>query len=85
MTANNAAVISSSDTEYRYPAVGDPKPTSGTKVLVLTEGGICMATAWLDVPFFVAWAPVPKRNKEKEAEIARTHQARHQGHQNLRP
>ncbi|RYG10242.1 MAG: hypothetical protein EON92_13055 [Burkholderiales bacterium] len=85
MIPNNATYISSDEAEYRYPALGDPKPTAGTKVLVLTKGGLCIATAWLDIPFFVAWAPVPKRNKTKESEIARSHPQGYQSHQSPPP
>lgn len=52
---------------YHYPGAGDPKPPTGAKVLLLTIGGICITGVWKDNGGFMAWAPMPCRNKEKEA------------------
>jgi hypothetical protein len=35
-------------------------------VLLLTQGGVCTIGQWGD-PFFIGWAPLPKRDKAKEA------------------
>jgi hypothetical protein len=51
--------------EYRYPGAGDPVPPGGAKVLLLTIGGVCVVGSW-DARYCVAWAPLPKRDKEKE-------------------
>jgi len=56
--------------EYFYPAAGDPRPSAGAKVQLLTIGGIHTTGPWSDNGFYVAWLPLPKRNKRKEALIA---------------
>lgn len=53
--------------EYRYPAAGDEPAQLGAKCLILTEGGVCVIGAW--GPDSVAWAPLPRRNREKEESI----------------
>jgi hypothetical protein len=50
---------------YFYPAYGDEFPTGGAKVILLTKGGIATTGAW-DKSFCIGWAPLPKRDKEKE-------------------
>lgn len=55
---------------YLYPAAGDPKPPGGAKVLLLTVGGICTTGYWSDDNFFLGWAPLPTRDKEKEARLS---------------
>lgn len=50
--------------EYRYPAAGDEPAQLGAKCLILTKGGVCVIGMWGDDA--VAWAPLPKRNREKE-------------------
>lgn len=50
--------------EYRYPHIGEPTPPGGAKVLLLTEGGVCVVGSW--GPHMLAWAPLPKSNKDKE-------------------
>ena len=52
------------DATYRYPAAGDSPCPPNTKCLILTTGGICVIGMWGDDA--VAWAPLPKRNPEKE-------------------
>ena len=51
--------------EYRYPGLGDPPAPPGTNCLILTKHGVCVKGFW--GPDAIAWAPLPKRNKEKEA------------------
>ena len=53
--------------EYRYPAAGDEPAQLGAKCLILTQGGVCVIGMWGDDA--VAWAPLPKRNREKEGSI----------------
>jgi hypothetical protein len=55
--------------EYRYPAAGDPKPPGGADVHLLTKGMVCIRGPWDDSGFYIAWAPLPKRDKRKEALI----------------
>lgn len=52
---------------FQYPRAGDPKPPGGAKVLLLTAGGVCTLGQWDDNGFFLGWAPLPKRDKAKEA------------------
>lgn len=45
----------------------------GAKVLLLTEGGIAiLGHVNAESKGYIAWAPLPDRNREKEAEIARS-------------
>lgn len=53
--------------EYLYPALGDPTPPGGAKVLLLNEGGVCVIGPWAGDGRFVGWAPLPKRNHAREA------------------
>lgn len=61
--------LAAEDTGYRYPKAGDPMPPGGTKLLLLTRGGICIVGHWIDDGFFIAWSPMPKRDKNKEAAL----------------
>ena len=54
--------------EWRYPGAGDEEAPHGTQCLILTKLGICVRGMW--GPDALAWAPFPKRNKEKEAQLA---------------
>lgn len=49
----------------QYPALGDPRPPGGVKVLLKTRGGVCTQGYWGD-PFFVAWSLLPAGDKDKE-------------------
>lgn len=55
--------------EYLYPDAGDPKPRAGAKVQLLTIGGVHTTGPWIENGFYVAWLPLPKRNRTKEALI----------------
>lgn len=52
------------DAVYRYPAAGDEPAPAGAKCLILTQGGVCVIGTWGDDA--LAWAPLPKRNHDKE-------------------
>ena len=52
--------------EWLYPAAGDPEPPGGTKILILTQGGVAIVGVWRVEMKDIAWLPLPKRNKEKE-------------------
>lgn len=54
---------------YLYPGAGDPRPPGGAKVQLLTKGGICVTGTWSDNGTYLGWAPLPKRDKEKEAKL----------------
>ena len=56
--------------EYQYPELGEPKPPGGAKVLLLTQGHVCVQGNWADNGPYLGWAPLPKRNKEKEAKLS---------------
>ena len=55
------------DAVYRYPAAGDEPAAPGTKSLILTQGGVCVIGMWGDDA--IAWAPMPRRNHDKERAI----------------
>lgn len=58
--------------EYLYPSLGDPAPPGGADVHLLTRGGVCVRGTWVGDGRFLGWAPLPKRNKEKEARLLRS-------------
>jgi hypothetical protein len=61
--------MASDDGRFRYPAGGDEPAPLGAKVQILTEGGICIHAIWQDDSGFIAWAPLPKRDHEREAKL----------------
>lgn len=54
---------------YLYPKLGDPKPPGGADVHLLTIGGICVRGCWSDDGRYLGWAPLPKRDHEREAQL----------------
>ena len=52
---------------WNYPDAGDPLPAGGDKCLLLTKGGVCIVGAWSNGVGLLAWSPMPKRDKTKEA------------------
>ena len=54
---------------FLYPGFGDPLPTGGRDVHLLTIGGTCVRGQWADDGRFLAWADMPKRDKAKEAAL----------------
>lgn len=46
---------------YLYPELGDALPPGGAKVLLLSEGGICIVGCWTQEARNKAWSPLPKR------------------------
>lgn len=49
-----------------YPALGDPRPPGGARVLLKTRGGVCIQGHWNDDGFYVAWSLLPAGDKDKE-------------------
>jgi hypothetical protein len=60
------AIVTAPASTWRYPQAGDPLPPGGSKVLLLTIGHVCVSGPWTDDGRYVAWAPLPKRDKSKE-------------------
>jgi hypothetical protein len=52
--------------EYRYPVLGDGKPAGGETVTLLTLGGMSVGGCWQDDGRYIAWAPLPTRDRMKE-------------------
>lgn len=44
--------------EWRHPS--DAPPPLGTKLLILTRGGVCVIGKWSKQEGSVAWSPLPK-------------------------
>ena len=63
----SAGYLASSDPEWSYPAAGDPPAPLGVKLQLLNSGGVATMGPWTDGSNFIAWAPLLKRNKAKEA------------------
>lgn len=51
---------------WLYPAAGDPLPTPNCKVQLLTIGGVHISGPWVNNGFYLAWLPLPKRDRVKE-------------------
>jgi hypothetical protein len=51
-------VATSTECEFRDPT--KDKPPEGTKLSILTVGGVLVHGVWRDNAGYVAWAPVPK-------------------------
>lgn len=58
--------VTSAGIRFQYPGAGDKSPPHGATVHLLTEGGVCVKGVWRDDGGFVGWAPMPKRDPEKE-------------------
>jgi hypothetical protein len=67
MNATAKGYVAGKVDEYFYPALGDATPPGGATVHLLTRGGICIKGPWNGDPFIIGWAPMPKRNHEREA------------------
>lgn len=66
-----------SETEYFYPELdGEPKAPLGAKVIMLNEGGVAFYACGCAPLAMLPWAPLPRRNKEKERLIKEQRQAR---------
>lgn len=59
--------------EFLYPGAGDPKPPTGVKVCLLTEGMIATHGVWRDDGSVIGWARLPRRNRDKEAQLGDKH------------
>jgi hypothetical protein len=66
----SAGYLASTTPEWNYPAAGDPAPPLGVKLQLLNSGGIATMGPWTEGSNFIAWAPLLKRNKGKEARIS---------------
>lgn len=54
---------------YFYPGAGDPLPPGGADVhLININDGMCLRGKW-DPSRFHGWAPLPMRDKSKEAKL----------------
>ena len=47
-------------TGYIFPALGEPRPPSGAKVLLLNQGGVCITGIWTNDGRYLAWSPMPR-------------------------
>lgn len=63
--------LAAENPEYYYPAAGDPPAPLGVKLQILTTGGVVTLSQWSDDTNFIAWAPLLKRNKAKEAQLTK--------------
>lgn len=68
-TCLSAGYLASTDPEWNYPAAGDPPAPLGVKLQLLNSGGIATMGQWTEGSNFIAWAPLLKRNRAKEARI----------------
>ena len=59
MSENTNMPATSGEAEMRDPAVYPPP--LGTKLLILTSGGVTVTGNWIDTSNYVKWSPMPKR------------------------
>lgn len=63
------------DSSWLFPDLGEMEPfRSDAEVLLLTAAGTCIQGHWTGDPFYLAWAPLPKRDRTKEALVAEARQ-----------
>lgn len=60
-------VITAAVSTWRYPHAGDGYPPGGAKVWLLTRGGVAVTGPWTSDGRYLAWAPMPRRDRAKEA------------------
>lgn len=66
MKISRNGVVSKLTTAYRY----DWNDYPGGKVILLTEGGIAViGSVGADKTGYLAWAPLPDRDRDKEKEM----------------
>jgi hypothetical protein len=70
MNVNAKGYLASATPEWSYPEAGDPPAPLGTTIQLLNSGGASTKGQWTDESNFIAWAPLLKRNKDKERLIA---------------
>ncbi len=68
MNSTNKGYVAGGN-KFQYPGAGDKPPPCGAKVHLLTRDGICVDGPWANDGRFLGWAPLPLRDKEKEALI----------------
>jgi len=59
--------LASDNPQYRHPK--DDPPPLGTKLLLLTQGSICVVGDWRPEQGAVAWSPLPKISDELRAKL----------------
>ncbi len=69
MTHPGVPYLAGEEQTFRYPALGDPLPPGGAKVHLLTRGGVCVDGPWCPDGRFLGWAPLPRRDRDKEARL----------------
>lgn len=61
MSENRNMPAASGQVYWREPAV-EPPPR-GSKLLILTSGGVAIFGEWMDDSNFTAWSPLPKKRQ----------------------
>jgi hypothetical protein len=44
-------------------------PPRGTKLLILTSGGVTVIGDWITTSNYIAWSPMPKRRKRQRRPV----------------
>lgn len=66
--SSDQRVVTAPASSWIYPAAGQPTPPGGAKVLLLTIGSVAVIGSWTSDGRYLAWAPLPKRNRQLEVE-----------------
>jgi hypothetical protein len=64
MSENKNMPAASGEVYWRDPAT--EIPPRGSKLLILTSGGVAVVGDWIDDSNFVAWSPLPKRPRKEK-------------------
>lgn len=51
---------------FFYPELGEQRAPGGADVMLLTTGGVAVRGCWSDDGRYLGWAPLPKRDRQKE-------------------
>lgn len=60
MNENTLMPAAAGTVYWRDPAID--APPQGSKLLLLTSGGVAVVGQWMSDSNMVAWSPLPKRN-----------------------
>ncbi len=70
MSRSAKGYLASATPEWSYPEAGDEPAPLGTMIQLLNSGGSSTKGQWTTGSNFIAWAPLLKRNRDKERLIA---------------
>ena len=67
MSENTNMGAASGEVYWRDPE--QEPPPRGSKLLILTSGGVAVIGDWIDDSNFVAWSPLPKKPRRNDGNL----------------